>query len=62
MAKVHKLVVGRMSPFPEGGRMGFPIGEEDSKGRDCDSCSVSGMDPCSSLQDTLFTSLYVLVG
>jgi len=51
-----------MSPFPRGDQMEFPIGEEDGKGRDCDSCSVSGMDPCSSLQDTLFTSLYVLVG
>jgi hypothetical protein len=62
MAKVHKLVVGRMNPFPGGDRMEFPIREEDRKGRDCDSCSVSGMDPCSGLQDTLFTSLYILVG
>lgn len=62
MAKVHRLVADRMSPWAEGDRMEFPIHEEDSKGRDCDFCSVSGMDPYSGLPDTLFTSLYILVG
>jgi hypothetical protein len=47
-----------MSPCDEGDQMEFPI-HEDSKGRDCDFCSVSGMDPCSGLPDTLFMSLYI---
>jgi hypothetical protein len=58
MAKVHRLLADRMSPCHEGDQMEFPI-HEDSKGRDCDFCSVSGMDPCSGLPDTLFMSLYI---
>jgi hypothetical protein len=54
MAKFHSLVAdnNKMSPLPVDDRMGFPIWQEDSMGKEHGFYSASSMDPCGGLLDT----------